>query len=150
MRFLQNLMLILLLATGVSVFAQERTEDADNARALEVVKSLMETGDFSDSQDLVDRMLEGLSQEFGPNHPILLQALAHLGQVFYQLGDYDGASRLFERRVELSTRILGPEHPDTLIAVGNCAVILRDQGDTAGARQRFEQVVEGLTQRLGA
>ncbi|MCP4547151.1 MAG: tetratricopeptide repeat protein, partial [bacterium] len=149
MRLLQNLMIILLLTASVPAFAQESTEEADNARAMEILQKLVETGTYSNERQLVDEWLDALSKELGPEHPVLLRALNASGRSFYQQGDHDGALRLFERQVELSKKILGAEDPAALAAMGWLATMLWEMGRLPEARAIEEELVEVRTRILG-
>lgn len=119
--------------------AEEQDElDADEARLL----SLVEAARFEEARPIAERLLAGMEQEQGPEHPNTLTAMNNLAWVCRNQGDLHRARSLEEKALEIRSRKNGNEHREVAQAALSLLTTLRRLGDRAA----FEEV---LTRHLG-
>ncbi len=85
----------------------------------------------------------------GDEHPITIQSMFMLGEIYRVQEQYDDAEPLMEGSVQLSRRVLGDEHFWTLFYMHYLANLYRDQGRYEDAGQLFVKVIEVRLRLLG-
>ena len=105
---------------------------------------------WSETEALYRRALEGYEKALGAEHPDTLSSVNNLGSLLRNKGDYEGAAALYRRALEGKEKALGAEHPSTLSSVNNLGSLLSDKGDYEGAEALYRRALEGREKALGA
>lgn len=78
--------------------------------------SLWLAGEREWSKYTGERALKGLMKGLGPDDPMTLSAMFHLGRTYLHLGQLEKCQELLLTVVNKRRRFFGPNHPDTLMA----------------------------------
>lgn len=129
-------------------------EPAVRELALNTMRYLYQSGDYSSCLRLTERFIEQWSEDSGSDSPDVLQAQRHLGNVLRALGRYRESFTLTEEMLAKSRVIMGETAPLTLFTRNSYGADLRAQGDFRAARDLdeesrplFEEVLGGENPR---
>ncbi|MDX3617826.1 FxSxx-COOH system tetratricopeptide repeat protein [Streptomyces europaeiscabiei] len=100
--------------------------------------------------ELVDEVLEGYRNIFGPEHPFVMCCLNNLSIYRRALGEAERAAELSERARDALAADLGGDHPAVLSAGLNLANAYGDLGLHNRAEQWERLAIEGFRARFGA
>ncbi|MEX0332630.1 MAG: tetratricopeptide repeat protein [Puniceicoccaceae bacterium] len=89
----------------------------------------------------MERALELVRAELGPEHPETLVTMRRLAWNYLRLGKLNRAVSLLEEAVKHLKAVLGPDHPETLVA-------MRELGMNFGQMGRFAEAEELLEETL--
>jgi hypothetical protein len=101
--------------------------------ALEVVRYLYASGDFSSCRTFAERFSRQWTEISGPDDHYVLDANRHLGNSLRELGHAAEAYRLIESTLRSAERVLEPQNPLTLHLRNAFGADLRARGDFAAA-----------------
>jgi len=85
----------------------------------------------------------------GPEHPITLNSMNNLANVYFDEGKYAQAEALYSQTLEIRRRVLGPEHPITVNSMNSLAFVYSDEGKYAQAEALYSQALEIRRRILG-
>jgi tetratricopeptide (TPR) repeat protein len=85
----------------------------------------------------------------GDEHPVTLETMDELGDVYSDQGKYAQASALLSQTLKTQLRVLGPRHYDTLDTLSSFASMYQREGKYALAEAYAEQTLAGKRQTLG-
>jgi tetratricopeptide (TPR) repeat protein len=111
--------------------------------------ALLEQGDLSNAQQLLDMELAARRSGLGDNHPQTVTPVNNLAVALSLRGDFARARTLFEEAIEVRRKSLGDNHSGLLTPLNNLGVVLWHEGEHAKARALFEKVVELRRELLG-
>lgn len=100
--------------------------------------------------ELVDEVLEGYKNIFGPEHPFVMYCLNNLSIYRRALGEAERAAELSEQARDALAEDLGDDHPAVLSAGLNLANAYGDLGLYDRAEQWERVAIDGLRARFGA
>jgi tetratricopeptide (TPR) repeat protein len=89
----------------------------------------------------LQRALEIVEKEFGPDHTTVAIGLNNLGIVLKDLGNLDGALDGLQRALEIVEKEFGPDHTTVAIGLNNLGIVLRNRGDLDGARNALQRAL---------
>ena len=101
--------------------------------ALEVVRYLYASGDFSSCSSFAERFIRHWTEISGPDDHYVLDANRHLGNSLRELGHAAEAYQLIESTLRSAERVLEPQNPLTLHLRNAFGADLRARGDFAAA-----------------
>jgi tetratricopeptide (TPR) repeat protein len=110
---------------------------------------LLEQGDISNAQQLLDMEVAARRIGLGEDHPQTVTPVNNLAVAHSLRGEFAQARKLFEQAIELRRRALGDDHNGLLTPLNNLGVVLWHEGEHAKARALFEKVAELRRQLLG-
>ncbi|MFF0310931.1 FxSxx-COOH system tetratricopeptide repeat protein [Streptosporangium sp. NPDC004379] len=128
-----------LLAHVTPALVPESRNPAVRRMALDLLRYLFVSGGYQSARAFAEQFLQRWRADSGPDHPDVLAAQRHLGDVLRELGEYREAYDLNSRTLEQMTRVLGPDHPQTLVVTNIHAADLRARGDFAAALEVDEE-----------
>lgn len=106
-------------------------------------------GDLTAEEEKARRELHMRGTALGPQHPLTLTSLNHLGACLRVKGDLAAAEPFTRKALELRERTLGSKHPDTLVSVANLGMLHRARGDLAGAEPLAARAAREFLAQLG-
>ncbi len=144
--------LIVVSFVALCLFAglHDQKEDEGPVVVERIREKLRNQGSPLDERELLERLLEAVTEELGPEHPSTFEVMTELAVQRNRQGDYTGARDLLEKVIEIQLNVLGEEHPDTATAMENLGEILREQRDYLSAHYLFEEALEIRRDRLGS
>ncbi len=84
-------------------------------------RSLLGLGQYVQAIEILERSVETLKSNLGPNHPDTLNCMNDLALGYLDSSQLDKALPLMEETLSLMKSILGPSHPDTLNCMNSLA-----------------------------
>jgi tetratricopeptide (TPR) repeat protein len=108
--------------------------------AAKVALLLWSEGKFKESETIVRRVAQVLSETLGEEHPRTLMALFNLARNLWSQGALAEARPLYRQVLAGRRNVLGEEHPDTRLTMDALATILEDPADWKGAREVLAQL----------
>jgi tetratricopeptide (TPR) repeat protein len=126
-------------------FDQFGSLQSTNRRAV----TLLERGELSDAEELLDMELAACRMGLGDDHPQTVTPVNNLAVALSLRGEFAQARTLLEQAIEVRRKALGERHADLLTPLNNLGVVLWHEGDHRRARMLFERVVELRRQLLG-
>ena len=124
-------------------------EPAVRELALNTMRYLYQSGDYSSCRRLAERFIEQWSEDSGTDSPEVLQAQRHLGNTIRQLGRYQESFTLTEDMLGKSRMIMGETDSLTLSFRNSFGADLRARGDFRAARDLDEQTRPLFEEALG-
>jgi hypothetical protein len=106
---------------------------AHRAFALDVVRYLAESGDFTSCRTFAERFIEQWTKDSGPTDPFVLDAKRRLGNALRELGHATAAYRTIETTLRSAEEVLDPRDPLTLHLRNAFGADLRARGDFRAA-----------------
>ncbi|HUN30592.1 MAG TPA: FxSxx-COOH system tetratricopeptide repeat protein [Trebonia sp.] len=97
--------------------------------ALNTMRYLYQSGDYTSCRDLTERFIEQWTKDSGPDSPDVLEAQRHLGNVLRLLGRYQESFDLTFETLEKSRGIMGESDSLTLHLRNSFGADLRARGD---------------------
>lgn len=88
-----------------------------------------------EAKDLMVKMIEIQTRQFGAKHPDRLMAMVELARVNEHLEQTDEAKKLLSEAIKIMKEIMGLGHPRTQIAISRLAAIYKRQGFPGGAQE---------------
>lgn len=70
-------------------------------------------GKYEQAEPLHERALAINESMLGAEHPVTVQSLNNLANLYAEQGKYEQAEPLYQRALAIRERVLGAEHPDT-------------------------------------
>ena len=104
-------------------------------------------GKIDKALPLLEKTVELMIAEFGPEHPLKLLAMSNLAQCYQSAGKMDKALPLMKKTLQMMTDKHGADHPDTLAAMSNLAWGYQLVGKLDQALPIFERAAAGIEQR---
>jgi len=96
-----------------------------------------------------ERSVAGLTQHFGPDDPITLDAMFNLARTYLHLGDCMKSKEMLVLVIKKRKLFFGPDHPDTLMARNELGMCYRALGNLKIAQRVVSNVVESRKKVLG-
>ena len=93
-------------------------------------------------QDLLEKALERVEAELGPDHPAVADHLNDLAASFYESARYNEAEPLFRRALEIDEASSGPNHPRVATALNNLGMLLKATNRLDEAEPLFRRALE--------
>ncbi|WP_062433989.1 FxSxx-COOH system tetratricopeptide repeat protein [Herbidospora daliensis] len=118
--------------------------------AVRVVRYLEQSGDYSSALTLGKDLEDGWTEQFGEDHPHVLAARRHQGNVLRALGRYQDAYDLNEDTLSRMRRVLPSDAEDLLLVESGRGVDLRARGEFEAALAADRESVEKHTRLFGA
>ena len=107
--------------------------DSHRGFALDVVRYLHVSGDFTSCRLFAERLIEHWTEISGPDDPYVLDANRHLGNALRELGRAAEAYNVIESTLRNAERVLEPGNPLTLHLRNAFGADLRARGNFAEA-----------------
>ncbi|MDQ6827681.1 MAG: tetratricopeptide repeat protein [Gemmatimonadota bacterium] len=85
-------------------------------------------GDFSRANELLSQALALREREFGPKHPLVLQSVHDLANMWIARGELARAEPFLRRSLELVESSLGSDHPSVPVFLSNLAQLQLKRG----------------------
>jgi tetratricopeptide (TPR) repeat protein len=117
--------------------------------ALNTMRYLYQSGDYSSCLRLTERFIEQWTGDSGPDSPEVLQAQRHLGNALRALGRYPESFSLTENMLGKSRLIMGEADSLTLSFRNSFGADLRARGDFRAARELDEATRPLFEEALG-
>jgi tetratricopeptide (TPR) repeat protein len=114
-------------------------EPAVRQLALNMVRYLYQSGDYTSCLELTERFIAQWSKDSGPDSPDVLDAQRHLGNALRLLGRYPESFRLTEDTLARARAVLGEQDELTVALRNSFGADLRARGDFVEARQLDEE-----------
>ena len=124
-------------------------EPAVRAFALNMMRYLHQSGDFTSCLALTERFITQWAKDSGSDDRDLLDAQRHRGNVLRLQGNYQGSAELTEATLAKSIEILGERDPLSLSLRVSFGADLRARGSFGEARDLDEGSRELLTEVVG-
>ncbi len=106
-------------------------------------------GNFAQAQQELDRVLQILKKEHGPDHFIVGKCLSLLAQCKEGQGENAEALSLYSKALELHEKSLPEDHPSTCAALVNLADFYQRSSQMDQALPRFCKAISLYEHRLG-
>jgi len=106
-------------------------------------------GKFQNAEATDSGVLDRSRRVLGPEYPLTLNALEHLGEDYRLEGKYPDAEKVDVETLALRQRILGPDHSETFVAMNNLAGVYLLQGKYSQAEPMYRKVVEHELAAMG-
>ncbi|RPB27890.1 TPR-like protein, partial [Terfezia boudieri ATCC MYA-4762] len=106
-------------------------------------------GWYGKAMEWYERVLAGVENAFGVNHPHTLTTVNNMASIFSAQGQYDIAIEYYERALAGMEKALGVDHPHTLTTVNNIAVEFKARGQYDKALEYCERAFAGREKALG-
>jgi CHAT domain-containing protein len=130
--------------------ATERDRQLQEARRLNAEsRRLYIAGEHDEARPLIERALEILGKELGPEHLDVAQSLNFLANIYYRKADYAKAEPLYRRALAIREKTLGVEHPLVAQSLHNLANLYGEKVDYAVAESLFQRALAILDKTLG-
>lgn len=111
--------------------------------------SSFRAGDLEDADRLFQRIVRGLEQSRGPDHPEVARSLSRLASVRYARNLPDDAERLYRRAFAINRKAYGDAHATVALDLGNLAQLLMRQGKGEEAEPLLKRVLAIRQTTLG-
>jgi tetratricopeptide (TPR) repeat protein len=121
--------------TAQSTELDRSTEPVVRELALNTMRYLYQSGDYSSCLDLTEGFIEQWTRDSAPDSPDVLQAQRHLGNVLRLLGRYQESFRLTEETLAKTHAALGGDSELSLFLRNSFGADLRASGDFRAARE---------------
>ncbi len=86
------------------------------------------TGPYEQSAHFLQQDLVFSVPPYGPEDPLVAEALNDLAETYNSHGKYGEAEALHSRALAIREQVQGPDHPDTAVSLKNLAALDRHQG----------------------
>lgn len=106
-------------------------------------------GEWEKANDALSRTYEIFLEEWGPDHPDTVTALANYGFAQLKQGKIEDARQTLERAAEQTIAVHGPRSEDAATVLNNIAGVLEREGRYEEAIGYFQQVYEIRQEVLG-
>mgnify|MGYP002837014077 CR=1 FL=1 len=107
----------------------------------DVAELLRRAGHAEESAALFTESLNARKASYGPEHPLTLASLNHVGLLLGEQGQLEEAKALMAEALEIRRRVEGDAAEGTLTAMNNLAALLRTEGDLAGAERLYQEAM---------
>ena len=109
---------------------------------------LTSQGLYDAADILYGRALAGSKKLLDPEHPVTLQVMANLANVYNAQGQY-WQRHCIDEHWPAARNFLGLKHPDTLLTTNSLAVTYQSQGRCGEAEKLYRRVLTGKEKLLG-
>ncbi|MEU8379824.1 FxSxx-COOH system tetratricopeptide repeat protein [Streptosporangium sp. NPDC048865] len=113
---------------------EECTDPQSRSFAMRMVRYLYRSGNYQSAHLFITSFIRRWTEIYGPDHPDVLVAHRHLGNILRGLGQYARAYEVDHETLDKMNEILGPEHAETLSTINGYAASLRARGEFLAAR----------------
>lgn len=97
-----------------------------------------DNGNFSAAKEILKKVLEYDTKEYGKDSPIVMLSQANLGNIYSDLGEYEKAAELLELSLNAALKNYPADHPKIAVRQSNLGIVYRDLGKIDEAVQLLE------------
>jgi tetratricopeptide (TPR) repeat protein len=133
--------------TAQSTELDRSGEEKVRELALNTMRYLYQSGDYSSCLDLTERFINQWTRDSAPDSPDVLQAQRHLGNTLRLLGRYPESFELTEETLGKARIAMGEGSELSLFLRNSFGADLRARGDFRGARE-FDEETRTLLERM--
>ncbi len=122
-------------------------DEASTAR--ELASLFIQLGRYSDTEDLLDKLMEDYEKTYGPNSSRLIEPLVNLGKLSLAKGDYTNANKIAARAKQIALSVYGEESTKTAavyLLLGDLDNII---GDYDGAEENYQKALANQEKQFG-
>jgi tetratricopeptide (TPR) repeat protein len=131
-----------LAATSLDTLPDDGQLPVETERLIYAAAKYLRTrGQAAAARPLLERVLRSREITHGPNHPLVANALIHLGWSLRDLGEAGRAYTAYERALAIRELFYGEDHPQVATALTNCGLSLRELGEPSKARPLHERAL---------
>jgi non-specific serine/threonine protein kinase/serine/threonine-protein kinase len=109
----------------------------------------MRQGDLDGAKEILNQALETVESAFGPNDPLISDALLFLGDLHIDLGNYEESGPAFERALEIRRASYGVDHQQYAFALMSQSRYLRFAGLLDESENVVRQAIDILERTYG-
>lgn len=133
---------------AIQLVPEAKPEDLANYLNL-LGETLINAGEYSQSEDPLKKALNLRKTSFGEEHPSVAQSYNNLGTLYLYLGKYQEVKPYLERALTIWRKTLGKEDPSIAICLGNLAGFHHTQANHHEAESLYYEALKIQRKVLG-
>ena len=114
-----------------------------------IAKAYLDLGLFSEAEKHMTRSIELRRRALGVEHPVTLNTLNNLGQLYWRAGDNAQGEKILSPLLQVERRVLGERHPDTVSTMDELGTVYEHQNKIAQAERLYTEALSARRRMLG-
>jgi CHAT domain-containing protein len=127
--------------------ADRMIDEASNA--LELSSLFIQLGRYSDTEELLNKLIKEYEKTYGANSSHLVEPLVNLGRLSLAKGDYTEADKIATRAKQIALSVYGEKSTKTAIVLLLMGDLDSNIGDYESAQDNFQTALESQEKQFG-